>query len=136
MRQTVRFAVLGLAGLLTLAACGSSSHDPPTVAQGAQVTSTTGAASPVTTTTASPTTAAPTTVAPTATAVAKVAANTASQAEIQKAFEAAGIPSAAQWAKEVTEYRPYPTFAKLRQNLAKYNPGPGVVDQIVAALAL
>jgi len=34
--------------------------------------------------------------------------------------------------------RPYPsddpTFAKLRQNLAKYNPAPGVVDQIVATL--
>jgi hypothetical protein len=40
----------------------------------------------------------------------------------------------------VQEYRPYPTndptFAKLRQNLAKYNPGPGVVDAIVATLSL
>ena len=55
-------------------------------------------------------------------------------------FEAAGISSASQWAREVEEYRPYPTndptLAKLRGELAKYNPGPGVVDQIVATLAL
>jgi len=41
---------------------------------------------------------------------------------------------------EVEEYRPYPTndptFARLRQNLAKYNPGPGVVDGILSALSL
>ena len=70
----------------------------------------------------------------------KVNANTASVAEMQRAFEAAGISSAARWAREVEEYRPYPTddpsFAKLRRELAKYNPGPGVVDQIVATLAL
>jgi hypothetical protein len=61
-------------------------------------------------------------------------------AELTAAFQAAGIPNAARWAREVEEYRPYPaddpTFAKLRAELAKYNPGPGVVDQIVAALAL
>jgi hypothetical protein len=68
----------------------------------------------------------------------KVNANTATRAELQAAFEAAGIPGAAQWAKEVEEYRPYtsdPNFPKLRQQLAKYNPGPGVVDQLVATLA-
>jgi hypothetical protein len=70
----------------------------------------------------------------------KVNGNTASVAEMQRAFEAAGISSAARWAREVEEYRPYPTddpsFAKLRRELAKYNPGPGVVDQIVATLTL
>ena len=70
----------------------------------------------------------------------KVNANTASVAEMQRAFEAAGISSAARWAREVEGYRPYPTddpsFAKLRRELAKYNPGPGVVDQIVATLTL
>jgi hypothetical protein len=70
----------------------------------------------------------------------KVDANTASVAELQRAFETASIPSAARWAREVEEYRPYPTddpsFAKLRRELAKYNPGPGVVDQIVATLTL
>lgn len=38
------------------------------------------------------------------------------------------------------EYRPYPTndpaFAKLRQELAKYNPSPDVVDKIVAVLTV
>ena len=61
-------------------------------------------------------------------------------AQLQAAFEAAGIASAARWAKEVDEYRPYPVDApdlpKLRKELAKYNPGPGVVDAIVATLAL
>jgi hypothetical protein len=53
-------------------------------------------------------------------------------------FKAAGISNAEKWADEVMEYRPYPSddpnFAKLRQELAKYNPAPGVVDQIVAIL--
>lgn len=61
-------------------------------------------------------------------------------AELQRTFEAAGIPNAARWAREVEEYRPYPTddptFAKLRRELAKYNPAPGVVDQIIATLSL
>lgn len=72
--------------------------------------------------------------------VQKVNANTATVAEMQVAFEAAGISNAARWAREVEEYRPYPTndptFAKLRGELAKYNPGPGVVDQIIAVLTL
>jgi hypothetical protein len=70
----------------------------------------------------------------------KVPANTASTAELEQAFTAAGIPNPARWAREVAEYRPYPsndpTFAKLRGELAKYNPSPGVVDSIVATLAL
>jgi hypothetical protein len=70
----------------------------------------------------------------------KVNANTASVADMQRAFEAAGISNAARWAREVEEYRPYPTddpsFAKLRRELAKYNPAPGVVDQIVSTLSL
>jgi len=70
----------------------------------------------------------------------KVNANTASQAEIAQALTSNGVPNGARWAGEVVEYRPYPTddptLAKLRQNLAKYNPGPGVVDQIVASLSL
>jgi hypothetical protein len=73
-------------------------------------------------------------------AVGKVNANTASMAEIQAALEAAGVPNASRWAREVTEYRPYPTndptFGSLIQNLAKYNPSPDVVNQIVSALTL
>jgi hypothetical protein len=54
------------------------------------------------------------------------------------AFQTAGIANAQRWAQEVEEYRPYPAndpnFAKLRQNLAKYNPAPGVVDALIATL--
>lgn len=70
----------------------------------------------------------------------KVDANNASAEELTQAFEAAGIPSADRWAREVQEYRPYPTddptFAKLRQELSKYNPSDAVVEQIIASLSL
>ena len=60
--------------------------------------------------------------------------------QVQQGLEAAGVPNAARWAREVVEYRPYPTddpgFAKLRQELAKYNPSPEVVNQIIASLTL
>jgi hypothetical protein len=69
-----------------------------------------------------------------------VNANTATIPELQQAFEAAGIPNAARWAREVDEYRPYPTddptFAKLRRELAKYNPAPDVLEKILASLSL
>jgi hypothetical protein len=71
-------------------------------------------------------------------AVTKVSANKATRDELLAAFQAAGIPNASQWVREVMEYRPYPAddpnFGKLRGELAKYNPGPGVVDTIVATL--
>ncbi|MEA2828153.1 MAG: hypothetical protein QOG43_2592 [Actinomycetota bacterium] len=133
---TARLAGLGLAAALSLVACGGGgSGTPSTAAAGAATTATT-AAAPV------PTVPATTVVPPTTTAApsaaGKVSANDATRAELQAAFTAAGISSPAQWAREVEEYRPYvaddPTFAKLRQELAKYNPGPGVVDQIVATL--
>ncbi|MFN0092829.1 MAG: hypothetical protein ACKVWR_21550 [Acidimicrobiales bacterium] len=53
-------------------------------------------------------------------------------------FAAAGIPTASRWAREVEEYRPYPVdpqWAKLRKELAKYNPAPDVLEKILAALA-
>ena len=69
-----------------------------------------------------------------------LSANDASEDELAAAFEAAGISNAAKWAHEVVEYRPYPAddteFQKLRAELAKYNPGPGVVDAIVGQLHL
>ncbi|GAA4852850.1 hypothetical protein GCM10023201_52490 [Actinomycetospora corticicola] len=68
----------------------------------------------------------------------KISANNASEDELAQRFEQAGIPNAEKWADEVVEYRPYPAddpnFNALREELAKYNPGPGVVDQIVAVL--
>lgn len=74
------------------------------------------------------------------TAARKVNPNTASIADIQAALEANGVPQAARWAREVDEYKPYPTddpnFGKLRQNLAKYNPAPDVLEKIIASLSL
>src|SRR2546423_7980083 len=68
----------------------------------------------------------------------KVSANTASEDAIASALKAAGVASPKRWAAEVVEYRPYPTddlgLAKLRENLAKYNPAAATVDQIVSVL--
>ncbi len=68
----------------------------------------------------------------------RVSANSASYDEIVAALSAAGVDNADRWAREVMEYRPYdtsdPDLTHLRDELAKYNPGEGVVDQIVSAL--
>jgi len=146
MRHSLRLSTLAIAGVLTLAACGGG-NDNATVTPSAQASTTVttaAATSPTTTVASTPTTAAAgvTTTAPppTTPAVAKVPANTATSAELVAAFTAAGISNPANWAREVIEYRPYPTndpnLANLRQNLAKYNPGPGVVDAIVATLSV
>ncbi len=70
----------------------------------------------------------------------KVSANNGSLADLQAAFEHAGIGNARKWAREVDEYRPYAEddtdYLKLRGELTKYNPGPGVVDEIIAQLEL
>ena len=69
---------------------------------------------------------------------AKVSANTASENDIASALTTAGVSNAERWAQEVVEYRPYPgddpNLTKLRDNLAKYNPGQETVDKIVSAL--
>jgi hypothetical protein len=76
--------------------------------------------------------------APATGAVTKVSANTASEEQIAAALEAAGVTNADRWAEEVVEYRPYPAddpnLGKLRQSLAKYNPGQETEDKIVSAL--
>jgi len=68
----------------------------------------------------------------------KVSANTASEDEIAQALTTAGVSNPGRWAEEVVEYRPYPAddpdLTKLRQNLAKYNPGQETTDKIVSAL--
>ena len=68
----------------------------------------------------------------------KVSANTASESEIEATLNNAGVSNAGRWAEEVIEYRPYPTddpnLTKLRDNLAKYNPGQETIDKIVSAL--
>ena len=67
-----------------------------------------------------------------------VSANDASEGEIAAALDAAGVDQADRWAREVVEYRPYdtadPDLTHLRDELAKYDPAPGVVDAIVAVL--
>jgi hypothetical protein len=69
----------------------------------------------------------------------KVSANDATKEELVAALDAAGVTNSAKWAKEIEEYRPYstddPEFAKLRDELAKYNPADGVIDMIIATLA-
>ena len=74
---------------------------------------------------------------PIASPAALIQVNTATQAEIAAAFTVAGIPNADRWAQEVVEYRPYeadPTWARLRQELGKYNIDPAVLEQILAML--
>ena len=74
---------------------------------------------------------------PAASAAATIAVNTATQEEIAAAFTAAGIRNADRWAREVVEYRPYeadPTWARLREELGKYNIDPAVLEQIIALL--
>ena len=82
----------------------------------------------------------PSPVPPTAASTTKASANNATAAQLQAAFEAAGVPNASRWVVEVQEYRPYPTddpsFAKLRSNLAKYNPSADTLNRILAALSL
>jgi hypothetical protein len=116
-----------LAATVALAGCGGAANAPT-------------ANTPV----ASPTTAAPVatnTVAPTASSTAtKASANNATAAQLLAAFEAGGVPNASRWVREVEEYRPYPTddptFAKLKSNLAKYNPSADTLSRILAALSL
>jgi uncharacterized protein YggE len=116
---------------LAFVACGGA------VASGSASTTATVTVQP----TSSSTTSAATTTAATATsATAKVSANNATQSEVLAALTAAGVPNPSNWTREVLEYRPYPTndptFAKLRGELAKYNPAAGVVDKIISALSL
>jgi len=117
---------------LALAACGgAASGDASNATASARITTVAPAA-----TSASGATAAPT-ASSTAT---KASANNATAAQLQAAFEAGGVPNASRWVIEVQEYRPYPvddpTFAKLKSNLAKYNPSADTLSRILAALSL
>ena len=120
------FLPIAAAGCLLVTACGSAASSGATTS----VPATQAVTAPTSSTSSTSS----------ANAVQKVNANTATQAELTSAFTAAGISNAARWAAEVVEYRPYPTddatFAKLRSELAKYNPGQATVDQIVASLSV
>lgn len=123
--------VLAIAVLtLVLAACGGTGN-----ATSSDVTT---APDPTATTVAR--SADPSTSTTVAVSVGAVDANTASVDEIAAALARAGVDNADRWAREVVEYRPYdtsdPDLTQLRDELAKYNPGAGVVDLIVSALAV
>jgi hypothetical protein len=150
--MNVKQALAAAIAVVALAACGGAG----TTTTGGAGQPTAAGAAPPTATAAQPTAAAKPTIAaaapaaastsaaagsaPVAEAARKVNANTASLAELQGALEANGVANAARWAREVDEYRPYPTadasFAKLRQELAKYRPDQATVDKIVASLSL
>ena len=120
-----------LAATVALAACGGAANAP--AANTLEASPTTAAA----TATSGPTSS----VAPTASSTAtKASANNATAAQLLAAFEASGVPNASRWVREVEEYRPYPTddptFAKLKSNLAKYNPSADTLSRILAALSL
>ena len=126
---------LGAVAVVALAACGSSDKTAATATASPATTAssaTTRAAGVATTASASTTRS--TTAGATSTKV------NASRAELQAAFEAAGVTNAAQWAREVEEYRPYtaddPTWGRLRKELAKYNIASDVLEKIIATLAL
>jgi hypothetical protein len=130
---TARLAMICAAALLALglAACGGSTTTPSSTAPAAPPAPTSGAA------TGSPTNGSGTDSASTS-AGTKVSANTASEDEIAAALTNAGVSNPERWAEEVVEYRPYPiddpNLTKLRDNLAKYNPGQETTDKIVSAL--
>lgn len=117
------------AAAIALAACGGAAN---TGASNASATATIATATPTSTTTAAATAA--------TTAATKASANNATAAQLQAAFEAGGVPNASRWVIEVQEYRPYPvddpTFAKLKSNLAKYNPSADTLSRILASLSL
>ncbi len=143
VRHFVAGAGVGVA--LIAAACSGGDDDatPTTAATAAATTAAAASTQPAANATGTGAAASAATATRTATstaAAARVSANNATIAELTAAFEAAGISSANRWAREVDEYRPYATtdtnLNKLRQELAKYNPGPGVVDAIVTTLQL
>jgi DNA uptake protein ComE-like DNA-binding protein len=125
---------------IALCACGGSDNtatsDAQSVATTASSTTTVASsASASVATTAASSTAIPST---TRSTTAKVNANKATRAELQTAFQAAGVSNAAQWAREVEEYRPYAAddanWSKLRKELAKYNIASDVLEKIIATL--
>lgn len=141
MKTRTRLVALGLVAMIALGLAACSSDDATTTDTTAAIeaTTTSGDAAPTTEADGDSTATTPASDGADTTEVAtSFDVNTASQEEIAAVLTAAGVPNAEQWAREVVEYRPYdmsdPDMAHLRDELAKYNPAAGVVDQIVAAL--
>jgi hypothetical protein len=122
-RTPLKAALSALVALVIVAACSSGSASPSSSAPA---------------TGSSPVADGSSSASSSSAAAGKISANTASQAEIAAALTAAGVPNADRWAKEVTEYRPYPaddpTLQALQDNLAKYNPDPATLAGILSAL--
>lgn len=118
-RTLLRGSLAGLTALaLALPACGSGGDDT---------------ASPTSTTTSAATSGS----GDTSSATTTLDANTATVEEMTAAFEAAGVDNAQRWAREVEEYRPYEAsdnWAKLRDELSKYNIDDDTFDRIVSTL--
>ena len=150
-----RLLTAGLLGTLLLAATacssdGKSSDLPPAAAASNTVAAATTVAptvapavadtTPATTAAVATTVTAANTDAvtvPPASAGGKVNINSADISELEATFKAAGVSNPRRWAQEVDEYRPYPTdpdFAKLRQELGKYNIDPAVLQKIIDSL--
>lgn len=143
-------AAIVASSLLGLASCSSDGKSSSAQAAGNNTTipaattvaPTTAAPQPATTAAPSSTTAAPADTAgadtnPPAKAGGKVNINDASISDLEDIFKANGVTSARRWAQEVDEYRPYPAdpnFAKLRQELGKYNIDPKVLELIISLL--
>ena len=118
-----------MAAAVLLVACGGAAATP--AANATATGPTTATAAPAATTIATSTT---------ASGAVQASANNATAAQLQAAFDAAGVPNASRWIIEVQEYRPYPTddlsFAKLKTNLAKYYPSADTLSRILGALTL
>jgi DNA uptake protein ComE-like DNA-binding protein len=131
---------------LLMAACSSSGEkssnaaaatNPPAATEPAQAATTVPATSPSVAVTTPATAGAVTTPPAETTSGGKVNINEASVPEMEKAFKAVGVTNASRWAREVEEYRPYPhdtDFAKLRQELGKYNIDPKILELIISTL--
>jgi hypothetical protein len=132
MRTTRKLAGTGfLAVALTLSACGGD--DGNTTAATAIVSADD---STTTTTTTASEDATTTTEAAESTPTA-VDANNAGIDELAAAFEAVGVANAERWAREVDECRPYSgtdDWAKLKQELSKYNIDDATLAKILSVL--
>jgi hypothetical protein len=126
--QLARICAMGVLAL-GLAACGGSTSTPAGTGPATSPSTSQAASAPASTGSAPTSAQAP---------AKKVSANTASEDEIAAALKSAGVSNPERWAEEVVEYRPYAAddanLTKLRQNLAKYNPGQETTDKIVSAL--
>jgi len=129
--MTSRLPTIAAAFALTVAACGGSDS--------ASSDTSAASSSPTTAATGSPDTS-PAVSSPSTGDLATVDANNASADELIAALEANGVTNAEKWADEIEEYRPYatddPTFAKLRDELSKYNPDAATLEAIVGSLTL